>query len=75
MERTWKHTLFACIAAAVLVATLLLVGGKLIEKTSDTPAGTQQTEENTQQQEQTYRHDRCRAAGSIPNRPRAGGPS
>ena len=53
MERTWKHTLFACIAAAVLVATLLLVGGKLIEKTSDTPAGTQQTEENTQQQEQT----------------------
>ena len=53
MERTWKHTLFACIAAVVLVAALLLVGGKLIEKTSDTPAGTQQTEENTQQQEQT----------------------
>ncbi len=53
MERTWKHTLFACIAAVALVAALLLAGGKLIGKTPDTPAGTQQTEENTPRPEQT----------------------
>ena len=69
MERTWKKTLAAGIAAVVLVAALILAGGKLSGNTAPAaqePSTTQQTETG-RQQEQT-------PAAPDPNDPDIVGP-
>ena len=58
MERTWKKTLAAGIAAVVLVAALVLAGGKLsgngtVPETPDAAQTTQQQEPDGQQQTRT----------------------
>ena len=54
MERTWKKTLAAGIAAVVIVVALVLVGGKLTDHTApadQTPSSVQQTNDDHQQKD------------------------
>ena len=54
MERTWKKTLAAGIAAVVIVVALVLVGGKLTDHTApadQTPSTVQQTNDDHQQKD------------------------
>ena len=54
MERTWKKTLAAGVAAIVLVAALVLAGGKLTDNTTPAdqrPSSVQQTNDDHQQKD------------------------
>ena len=54
MERTWKKTLAAGIAAVVIVVALVLAGGKLTDHTApadQTPSSVQQTNDDHQQKD------------------------
>ena len=54
MERTWKKTLAAGVAAIVLVAALVLAGGRLTDNTApadQTPSSVQQTNDDHQQKD------------------------
>lgn len=54
MERTWKKTLAAGVAAVVIVAALVLAGGKLTDNTAPAdqgPSSVQQTNDDHQQKD------------------------
>lgn len=69
MERTWKKTLAASIAAVVIVVALVLAGGRLTDHTAPADQGSsamQQTDAD-RQQEQTLDSDAPDVVGQKQN--------